>query len=62
MERHPLLGTYRTLGCESGQPTRRYSLLDGVKNGYVMDPTMVEAPIGITTALLSREGLTVSFT
>jgi len=30
LERRLLLDTYRTFGCESGQPTFRYSLLDGV--------------------------------
>jgi hypothetical protein len=30
-ERRLLLDTYRTFGCEDGQPTFRYSLLDGVK-------------------------------
>ena len=30
-ERRLLLDTYRTFGCESGQPTFRYSLLDGVR-------------------------------
>jgi type I restriction enzyme R subunit len=29
-ERRVLLDTYRTFGCEDGQPTFRYSLLDGV--------------------------------
>jgi type I restriction enzyme R subunit len=28
-----LLDTYRTFGCENSQPTYRYSLLDGVKEG-----------------------------
>ena len=31
LERRLLLDTYRTFGCESGLPTFRYSLLDGVK-------------------------------
>ena len=34
-ERRLLLDTYRTFGCEDGQPTFRYSLLDGVKDGYL---------------------------
>ena len=32
-ERRLLLDTYRTFGCENSQPTFRYSLLDGVKEG-----------------------------
>ena len=38
VERRLLLDTYRTFGCESGQPTFRYSLLDGVKDGYLINP------------------------
>jgi hypothetical protein len=34
-----LLNTYRTFGCENSQPTYRYSLLDGVKDGYLINPT-----------------------
>ena len=37
-ERRLLLDTYRTFGCESGQPTFRYSLLDGVKDGFLINP------------------------
>ena len=61
-ERRLLLDTYRTFGCENGQPTFRYSLLDGVKEGYLINPTVVDARTEITTALLSEEGFVVSFT
>jgi len=61
-ERRLLLDTYRTFGCESGQPTYRYSLLDGVKEGYLINPTVVDARTEITTELLSKEGFIVSFT
>ncbi len=61
-ERRLLLDTYRTFGCESGQPTFRYSLLDGVKDGYLVNPTVVDARTGITTELLSEEGFIVTFT
>jgi len=37
-ERRLLLDTYRTFGCENSQPTYRYSLLDGVKEGYLINP------------------------
>ena len=43
LERRLLLDTYRTFGCESGAPTFRYSLLDGVKDGYLINPTVVDA-------------------
>jgi type I restriction enzyme R subunit len=61
-ERRLLLDTYRTFGCESGQPTFRYSLLDGVKDGYLVNPTVVDARTEITTELLSEDGFIVSFT
>jgi type I restriction enzyme R subunit len=60
-ERRLLLDTYRTFGCESGQPTFRYSLLDGVKDGCLVNPTVVDARTEITTELLSEEGFIVSF-
>lgn len=60
-ERRLLLDTYRTFGCESGQPTFRYSLLDGVKDGYLINPTVVDARTDVTTQLLSEEGFIVSF-
>ena len=58
----PLLDTYRTFGCENGQPTFRYSLLDGVKEGFLINPTVVDARTEITTALLSERGLCGQFT
>ena len=61
-ERRLLLDTYRTFGCESGQPTFRYSLLDGVRDGFLINPTMVDARTEVTTQLLSEEGFIVSFT
>ncbi|TLU82584.1 MAG: DEAD/DEAH box helicase [Chlorobium sp.] len=61
-ERRLLLDTYRTFGCENSQPTYRYSLLDGVKEGYLINPVVVDARSEITTALLSERGYTVKFT
>jgi type I restriction enzyme R subunit len=61
-ERRLLLDTYRTFGCENSQPTFRYSLLDGVKEGYLINPIVVDARTEITTALLSEKGFCVSFT
>ena len=57
-----LLDTYRTFGCESGQPTFRYSLLDGVKDGYLINPTVVDARTEVTTQLLADEGFVATFT
>ena len=61
-ERRLLRDTYRTFGCESGEPTFRYSLLDGVKDGYLINPTVVDARTDVTTQLLADEGFVVSFT
>ena len=61
-ERRLFLDTYRTFGCENSQPTYRYSLLDGVKEGFLINPTVVDARTDITTKLLSEEGFVVSFT
>ena len=61
-ERRLLLDTYRTFGCENSQPTFRYSLLDGVREGYLITPTVVDARTEITTDLLSEQGFVVLFT
>ena len=59
-ERRLMLDTYRTFGCENSQPTFRYSLLDGVKQGFLINPTVVDARTEITTELLSEEGFVVA--
>nr|WP_200377119.1 DEAD/DEAH box helicase family protein [Thiocystis violacea] len=59
LERRLLLDTYRTFGCESGEPTFRYSLLDGVRDGCLINPVVVDARTDITTQLLSDEGYAV---
>ena len=61
LERRLLLDTYRTFGCEDGQPTFRYSLLDGVKDGFLINPTVVDARSEVTTKLLSKSGFVVEF-
>jgi type I restriction enzyme R subunit len=61
LERRLLLDTYRTFGCEDGQPTFRYSLLDGVKDGFLVNPTVVDARSEVTTKLLSESGFVVEF-
>lgn len=61
LERRFLLDTYRTFGCDDGQPTFRYSLLDGVKEGFLINPTVVDARSEITTQLLSEDGFIVEF-
>lgn len=56
LERRMLLDTYTTFGCESGNPTFRYSLLDGVKDGFLVNPKVFDARTEITTQLLSDKG------
>ena len=58
-ERRLLLDTYKTFGCDNGKPTFRYSLLDGVKEGYLINPIVVDARTEITTQLLSEQGYSV---
>ncbi|MBQ7950481.1 MAG: DEAD/DEAH box helicase family protein [Clostridia bacterium] len=58
-EKRQLLDSYKTFGCESGEPTFRYSLLDGVRDGYLINPTVVDARTEITTKLLAEEGYAV---
>ena len=58
-EKRQLLDTYATFGCESGDPTYRYSLIDGVREGYLINPVVADARTEITTELLSQEGYAV---
>jgi type I restriction enzyme R subunit len=62
IERRILLDTYITFGCESGEPTFRYSLVDGVRDKYLINPIVVDARTEITTQLLSDEGYSVIVT
>jgi len=58
-EQRVMLDTYRIFGCESGEPTYRYSLLDGVKDGFLINPYVIDCRTEITTELLSNEGYAV---
>lgn len=62
LERRMLLDTYTTFGCEDGKPTFQYSLLHGVKDGFLVNPCVVDARTEITTQLLSDEGYSVEIT
>lgn len=61
-ERRLMLDTYRTFGCESGEPTFRYSLIDGIRDGFLINPIVVDARTDVTTQLLSDEGYSVTDT
>lgn len=60
LERRLLLDTYHIFGCESGSPTFSYTLNDGVKDGILINPTIVDARTDITTELLSDKGLIIN--
>lgn len=62
IERRMLLDTYTTFGCESGQPTYRYSLSDGAKDGFLVQPLVIDARTEVTTKLLSEQGYGVLVT
>ncbi len=62
LERRALRDTYQTFGCDSGEPTFRYSLLDGVRDGVLISPTVIDARTNVTTQMLSEQGFVVSFT
>lgn len=59
VERRLLLDTYETFGCPSGEPTFRYSLIDGVDDGFLINPIVADARTEITTQLLSDQGYSV---
>jgi type I restriction enzyme, R subunit len=58
-ERRQLLDTYTTFGCPNSDPTFRYSLLDGVRDGFLINPIVSDARTDITTELLSEKGYAV---
>ena len=62
IERRLMLDTYRTFGCESNEPTFRYSLVDGVRDGVLVNPVVVDARTEVTAELLSEQGFRVDFT
>jgi type I restriction enzyme R subunit len=59
LERRMLMDTYSTFGCEDGKPTFQYSLLDGVRDHYLVNPVVADARTEITTQLLSDKGYSV---
>ena len=58
-EKRQLLDTYKTFGCEDREPTFKYSLLQGVKDGYLINPIVSDARTDITTPLLSEKGYAI---
>lgn len=62
LERRMLMDTYTTFGCEDGRPTFQYSLLHGVRDGFLVNPVVADARTEITTQLISDEGYSVTVT
>jgi len=60
IEKRLLIDTYHIFGCDSGTPTFSYTLNDGVKDGILVNPIVIDARSDITTQLLSENGLTIS--
>lgn len=60
IEQRVLFSTYKTFGCESGTPTFRYSLLDGVKDKNLINPYVLDCRTKVTTQLLSDEGYAIA--
>ena len=61
-ERRQLLDTYKTFGCDPSKPTFSYDLLAGVKDGFLINPIVVDARTEITTELLSDDGFALHST
>lgn len=62
LERRMLMDTYTTFGCYDGKPTFQYSLLHGVKDDYLVNPTVVDARTEISTQMLSDQGYVITTT
>ena len=58
LERRLMLDTYSIFGCDDGEPTYRYTLLDGVKDGFLINPVVVDVETGLSADIMSKEGLT----
>ncbi len=50
--------TYRYFGCEDGVPTYRYTIQDGSKDGFLIEPVYRKAKTSLTYQALSNEGIT----
>lgn len=59
IERRILLDTYHIFGCDSGTATFSYTLIDGIRDKVLINPTVVDVRSEITTKLLSESGLII---
>ena len=58
LERRLMLDTYSIFGCDDGEPTFRYSLLDGVEDKVLINPTVIDVETGLSAEMMKAEGLT----
>ncbi len=52
--------TYRYFGCEDGNATFRYTIQDGVKDGFLIPPKLHKMNTVLTQAALSEQGLVLN--
>jgi len=58
LERRVQRDTYRYFGCDDGVPTYRYTIQDGSKDGFLIEPVYRKAKTALTYQALSSEGIT----
>lgn len=58
LDRRVQRDTYRYFGCEDGVPTYRYTIQDGSKDGFLIEPVYRKANTSLTYQALSGEGIT----
>lgn len=58
LDRRVQRDTYRYFGCENGVPTYRYTIQDGSKDGFLIEPVYRKANTSLTYQALSSEGIT----
>ena len=57
LERRLILDTYTIFGCEDGEPTFKYTLADGVRDGFLVNPTVIDVETGLSAEMMKEEGL-----
>jgi len=60
LEARQLKDTYSFFGCEPGEPTFRYDIIDAVNDGYLRKPTIFDIRSDITTQALDDGGWAVT--
>lgn len=58
LERRIQRDTYRYFDCKDGIPTYRYTIQDGSKDGFLIEPVYHKAKTSLTYQALSDEGIT----